>query len=398
MNATLGPGPLCGYRILDLTANMTGPYATMLLAEQGATVVKVEPIRGDVIRRVGTGRDEVSAYFANLNRSKRSVAMDLRVPEAIDAVLRLAGEADVFVQNYRPGVIEKLGLGPDVVRAANPQIVYASISGFGRSGPLAGAPAYDHVVQALSGMAALQADGRGGPPALVRHGLVDKVTGLFAAQAITAALLRRAKSGAGDEIDVAMLDSAIHFVWPDGMMNETCLDDDVTRLPAISAGFRLTQTADGHIAMITVTDRQWDGMLRAVGLSEQFAGPAFQTMHGRMRNGGRVMREVARVILQLSTDDAVELMREQDVPCMPVVAIEDVARLPQAVATGVFDVTDHPVLGRTVQPRPPARFIESGEPARFGARSTGEDTVDVLSEWGLGSELIERLRVAGAIA
>jgi crotonobetainyl-CoA:carnitine CoA-transferase CaiB-like acyl-CoA transferase len=392
------PGPLSGYKVVDLTANMTGPYATMLLAEQGAHVIKVEPAGGEVIRRVGTGRDGLSAYFANLNRSKQSIVMDLSMPDAVAALMRIVADADVFVQNFRPGVVESLGVGPDDVCSVNPSIVYASISGFGRVGPLAGLPAYDHVVQALSGMAARQADGRGGPPALVRHGLVDKVTGLFAAQSITAALLGRAKSGSGGRIEIAMLDAAIHFLWPDGMMNHTCLDDDVVELPPISAGFRLTETADGHVAMITVTDAQWAGMLKAVELDAVFDQPDFRTVEGRMRNGGRVMREVAQVIRTLATDEVVERMRFNDVPCMPVVDLEDVATHPQVVAAGVVERTEHPLLGPIVQPRPPARFIDDGEPERFAARVPGEDTDSVLAAAGFGADEIGDLRERGAVA
>lgn len=390
------PGPMAGYRIIDLTANMTGPYATMLLAEQGAEVTKIEPFGGEVIRRVGTGRDGLSAYFANLNRSKRSVVMDLRQPEAVDLVVRLAERADVFVQNFRPGVIEDLGLGPDELCARCPSLVYASISGFGRVGPLAEAPAYDHVVQALSGMAARQSDGRGGPPALVRHGLVDKTTGLFAAQAITAALLSRAKTGAGGRIEIAMLDAAVHFLWPDGMMNNTCLDE-VVELPPVSAGFRLTETADGHVAMITVTDRQWAGMLRAVDLHHVLEDPELQTVAGRMRNGGRVMREVAQAVRQLATDVVVERMRTHDVPCMPVVALDEVAALPQVLAAGTVEELDHPVLGRVVQPRPPARFIDAGEPARFAAPRPGEDTNAVLAAAGLDEVTLADLRARSVV-
>src|SRR4051812_13300006 len=208
--------PLAGFRIVDLTTNMSGPLATMVLADQGADVIKVEPLTGDVIRSVGTGVAGMSAYFANVNRAKRSIAIDLSQPQGRDVVLRLTGGADVFAQNFRPGVVERLGLAPADVMATNPALIYASISGFGDSGPLAAAPAYDHVVQALSGFAALQSEGVT-EAAMVRHGVIDKATAYSTAQAITAALLARTRTGEGARIDVSMLDVALAFVWLGGM-------------------------------------------------------------------------------------------------------------------------------------------------------------------------------------
>lgn len=387
----MNAGPLAGVRIIDLTANMTGPYATMILADQGADVIKVEPPGGEVIRRVGTGRDGTTAYFANLNRTKRSIVLDLRREEAVKIVWQLATSADVVIQNFRPGVVEGLGLGPDELCAAVPTLVYVSISGFGREGPLTGAPAYDHVVQALSGMAARQGDGRGGPPALVRHGLVDKTTGLFAAQAVTAALLRRARAGVGGHVEVSMLDVALHFLWPDGMMNETCLDE-VNVLPPIASGFRLTQTADGHVAMITVTDDQWKGLMAAAGLDRMLDDPDLQTVAGRMRHGGRVMREVATRLKSMSTSDVTARMQHHDVPCMPVVALGDVRTHEYIVASGALEEIEHPALGRIVQPRPPARFLDGGSADRWPAPAAGQDTDDVLAGLGLAPDEIGALR------
>src|SRR5690242_3782985 len=194
--------PLAGIRIIDLTTNMSGPLATMMLADQGADVVKVEAPAGDAIRAVGTGHDGMSAYFANNNRGKRSIAVDLSNDAGRDLVRRLAADADVFAQNFRPGVVERRGLGADVLMAANPRLVYASISGFGTTGPLADAPAYDHVVQALSGYAAIQSAG-GGEPSMVRHGVIDKATAYALAQAVTAALFQRERTGRGTRIDVS---------------------------------------------------------------------------------------------------------------------------------------------------------------------------------------------------
>ena len=242
--------PLAGVRIIDLTTNMSGPLATMVLAEQGADVVKVEPVAGDLIRTIGTGRGGMSAYFANLNRGKRSIAIDLATPAGRDLVLRLSDGADVFVQNFRPGVVERLGVGPDDVMARNDALIYASISGFGLDGPLATAPAYDHVVQALAGFCALQGDDE--QASMVKQGVIDKATSYTLAQAVTAALLPRTSTGRGLRIDVSMLDVALAYLWPDGMMNNTVIDPEKV-LPPVARSFRVTPTADGFVALVTLT-------------------------------------------------------------------------------------------------------------------------------------------------
>lgn len=389
--------PLDGVTVIDLTANMTGPYATLILGDQGADVIKVEPPGGEVIRRIGTGKKGLSAYFANLNRSKRSVIVDLQSAAGAAVVRRLAETADVLVQNFRPGVAERLGIGPEEMLAAVPTLVYVSINGFGRSGPLADTPAYDHVVQALSGMAALQEDTKDGRPALVRHGVVDKATGLTTAQAITAALLRRATTGRGAHLEISMLDVALHFLWPDGMMNHTCLDP-VDVLPSVARGFRLTQTADGYVSIIAVTDDQWKGLVLAMDLAEQLEDPELQGMEGRMRNGARVMRTVAALIATLPTDAVVKRLRAHDVPCMPVVALADLPRDEQIRATGSLQESDHPVLGRIVQPRPPAQFAGEEPHIPRPAPLPGAETDEVLREKGFSPAEIAHLRAEGVVA
>ncbi|MGH8996024.1 MAG: CaiB/BaiF CoA transferase family protein [Acidimicrobiales bacterium] len=389
------PGPLSGYRVIDLTANMSGPYATMVLADQGADVVKVEPPGGEVVRRLGSGRDGVSAYFANLNRTKRSIVVDLKHEEGPGLVRTLVTSADVLVQNFRPGVLESMGLGPDDLCPAFPRLVYLSINGYGRSGPLATEPAYDHVVQALSGIAARQAEPRGGPPGMVRHGLIDKTTGLMAAQAVTAALLARERTGKGGPIEISMLDAALHFMWPDGMDKLTCTEP-IDDLPTVVSTYRLTETADGHLAMVTVTDEQWRGLLRAFGRTDVLDDPELQSAQGRMRHGGRVMRELAAEFRRLPTAEVVARLRAEDVPCSEVVALADLKDHPQVVAAGSLDHVEHPRLGPLVQPRPPARF-DGLDASRWVAPDAGADTDQVLADAGLGPDEVSRLRRNGVV-
>jgi crotonobetainyl-CoA:carnitine CoA-transferase CaiB-like acyl-CoA transferase len=386
--------PLAGVRIIDLTSNMSGPLATMVLADQGADVVKIEPLTGDAIRTVGTGHAGMSAYFANVNRAMRSVAVDLRAPAGKALVERLVGEADVFVQNFRHGVADRLGLGPDALLAANPRLIYASVSGFGTEGPLADAPAYDHVVQALSGIAALQSDG--GEPAMIRHGAIDKATAYTTAQAITAALFARTSSGVGTRIDVSMLDVAVAFLWPDGMMDQTVLEPDSV-LPPTSRSFRLTPTADGLVSLVTLTGAQWAKLTEALADESDSAGDDLSDTSARMARGGEVMRQVRAKIAQLPTDEVVARLRAADVPCAPVVGVEDVWKQPQVVASDTVASFDHAVLGPVRQARPAARFDGERSPTVPSAPRLGEHADEVLLAAGWTEAEVAELRSTGVV-
>jgi crotonobetainyl-CoA:carnitine CoA-transferase CaiB-like acyl-CoA transferase len=393
MNTSDPTQPLAGFRVVDLTTNMSGPLATMILADQGADVVKVEPPTGDVIRTVGTGVGGMSAYFANVNRAKRSIGVDLARPEGRDLVLRLAADADVFTQNFRPGVVERLGLGPDDVMAVNPAIVYASISGFGDKGPLAKAPAYDHVVQALSGFAALQSEGVE-EAAMVRHGVIDKATAYSTAQAITAALLARTRTGTGTRIDVSMLDVALAFVWPDGMMNHTCVEPDEV-LPPVHRSFKLTPTADGHVSLVTLTAAQWKNLVDALADPDE-AGDLSDTA-ARMSGGAAIMRAVRAKVATMKTADVVRRLAEADVPCAPVLQLDELWQHEQIAAVGAIRQFEHAVLGPVRQPRPAPRFDGREQPTAPWAPTLGQHTDEVLGAAGLSPADIAKLRDAGVI-
>jgi crotonobetainyl-CoA:carnitine CoA-transferase CaiB-like acyl-CoA transferase len=385
--------PLAGVRIIDLTSNMSGPLATMVLADQGADVVKIEPPSGDAIRSVGSGSAGMSAYFANNNRGKRSIVIDLSTEAGRDIVRRLAAGADVFAQNFRPGVIERLGLDAESLMAANERLVYASISGFGTEGPLADAPAYDHVVQALSGFAAIQTAG-GGEPSMVRHGVIDKATAYTLAQAVTAALLQRERTGRGTRIDVSMLDVAIAFLWPDGMMDHT-VDEPTNVLPPTSRSFRVSPTADGQVVLVTLTGAQWSGLTSAL-LDHEGADGMADTAE-RMKGGAEVMRRVRTVIANLPTDEVVARLRAADVPVAPVRQLDEVAHDPQVVASGSVRAFEHAVLGAVHQPRPAPLFDGSAIDPDPAAPRLGEHTDDVLREAGWSDDEIAKLRADSVV-
>lgn len=385
--------PLAGTRIIDLTSNMSGPLATMVLADQGADVVKVEPPAGDAIRSVGTGHAGMSAYFANNNRGKRSIAVDLSTDAGRDVVRRLAADADVFAQNFRPGVIDRLGLDAGSLMAGNPRLVYASISGFGTIGPLADAPAYDHVVQALSGFAAIQSAGTS-EPSMVRHGVVDKATAYTLAQAVTAALLQRERTGRGTQIDVSMLDVAIAFLWPDGMMDHT-VDEPSNVLPPTSRSFRVTPTADGHVVLVTLTAAQWAGLTAAL-LDDGEDGSMTDTS-ARMKGGAEVMRRVRVAVASMSTEEVVARLRAADVPVAPVRQLDEVAHDPQVVACGTVRAFDHIVLGKVHQPRPAPHFDGTPIEPATTAPQLGEHTDEVLRDAGWSDADIADLRSKGVV-
>ena len=288
-------GPLAGVRVLDLTNNLSGPYGTMILAQQGADVIKVErPPRGDILRGVGTTRGGVAAYFVNSNWGKRSIALDLRDDGDRDTLSRLIERADVLVENFRPSVMPGFGFAPDRVCADHPRLVYAAIRGFPATSKFADAPAYDHVIQAMTGFASCQADLKDGTPSLVHQAVVDKSTGLTAAQAITAALFERERTQRGQYLEISMLQVGLAFLWPDAATNPSFVGD-ADKLPPQSRTFRLSKTSDGYVALITVANDQFDGLLRAAGRDELIGDPQLNSPQQRGRHGAQIMRGDRRV-------------------------------------------------------------------------------------------------------
>src|SRR5205823_10879128 len=279
------PGPLHGYRIIDLTSNVAGPLATMILGDQGADVIKVEaPDSGDATRSGADCRRGFSASFLNNNRNKRSIVLDLKTAGGREALLQLAAGADVFVQNFRPGVDDRLGVGEAAIRAVAPNIVYVSISGFGEKGPYAQAPAYDPVIQGFSGLATVQAGSDEARPRLLRTILPDKLTAITASQAITAALLARERTGEGQHVRLSMLEAVITFLWASDMSGQTFVGDEPERQEAATAFDLIYETADGYMTVAALTDRQWAGLARAAERPEWLEDERFETSALRQKN------------------------------------------------------------------------------------------------------------------
>jgi crotonobetainyl-CoA:carnitine CoA-transferase CaiB-like acyl-CoA transferase len=386
------PGPLDGYRIIDLTSMISGPLATMILADQGADVIKVEnPDSGDHTRAANNRRNGFSASFLNNNRNKRSVTLDLKNPIALNAMLRLLGTADVFVQNFRPGVADRMGLGEEAVRAAAPSIIYVSISGFGETGPYAQKPVYDPLIQAVSGLASIQAGSDTERPRLVRTIVPDKLTAYNAAQAITAALLSRERTGKGQHIRLSMLDAIIAFLWASDMGSQTFVGEEIPQQEAASFIDLIYETATFPISAAVQTNREWIALTRALEKPEWLEDPRFKTPALRQRHINERLAMTQEAFRTCGGEEWLDRLTQEGVPCAPVLTRTQMLSNPQVVANGIIVETEHPQAGRIRQARAAARF--SGTPAtiRRGGAALGEQTAQVLAEIGYSAAEIEAL-------
>jgi crotonobetainyl-CoA:carnitine CoA-transferase CaiB-like acyl-CoA transferase len=392
-------GPLAGVRIVEFASMASGPFATSLLADQGADVIKLEaPGQGDLIRHMGYSRGGLSAIFNTLNRNKRSLAIDLRKPRGQEIARCLVGDADVFIQNYRSGVAESLGVGSAQLRGRDPRLIYVSISGFGSTGPYASHPAYDIVIQALSGLAVLQADPETDTPELVQTVVCDKVAALQAAQAISAALYSRERSGRGAHIELSLLDATLVFLWPDGMEAQTLIGEGVA-IP--TTGMRdvaqIHATRDGHITLMVVSDDQFRGLCRALARPDLVDDPRFATLGGRLEHARELGLEVAGAVAGFESEPICTRLREQAVPAAPILSPEALLGDRHILASGLIQELEHPIAGRLRTPRPAARFEGASSPPLRPAPALGEHTREILGELALASAEIDSLAEAGVI-
>ena len=392
-------GPLDGIRIIDLTTVISGPVCTQMLGDQGADIIKVEAIdRPDPARGAGYGAHQFTATFLNNNRNKRAITLDLKSDEGKAVLLKLAAMADVIIQNFRPGVVERLGIDEDAVRAVKPDIIYASISGFGEKGPFAHKPVYDPIVQALSGLTTMQAGSDEERPRLVRTIVPDKLTGITMAQAISSALVAKLRTGEGQHIRLSMLDAVVSFLWSSDMGGQTFVGKEVSVQRAATFIDLIYETQTDYISVSAMTNQQWTSLCDAVGHPEWKDDERFKTPGGRDRYADERLNMTQEALLAGPAEQWLKILEEAGVPCAPVLKRREMINHPQVEASGLIVESDHPVAGRIRQTRPAARYSVTTPEMRYGAPGHGEHNDEVLSEIGMSNDDIATLREKGVIS
>jgi crotonobetainyl-CoA:carnitine CoA-transferase CaiB-like acyl-CoA transferase len=391
------PGALEGVRVLDLTTMVAGPVAAMMLADQGADVIKVESPAGDLMRHFAFGRGGMSASFLSCNRNKRSVAIDLKEPEGLEIVRKMIATADVLMHNFRPGAADRIGLGEDAVRAIRADVIYVSISGFGESGPYANQRAYDPVIQALSGLAEIQRDRDTGRPRMVRTIIADYTTALTAAQAITAALFARQKGGIGQHVRIAILDAMISYLWPEAMPSLTFVGEERDPSDGELGPDLIYATQDRYITAGALSDDEWAGMCRALNREDLIDDPRFKTARDRAINAVDRREITAAELEKWTANEILPRLLANDVPSAPVVSRFELLSDPQVRENRILEEHEDPASGRVRLPRPAARFDRTPSTIRKLAPMLGADNDAILSELGYSIDDLARLKRTGIL-
>jgi len=390
-------GALDGLTVVDLTSMVSGPVAAMMLADQGARVIKVEPLAGEQMRHIGSKFNGQTPAFFSCNRGKESIALDLKSDEGKRILLELADRADVFIQNFRPGAIERMGFGEDTLRDTNKSLIYVSISGFGEDGPYADKRVYDPVVQALSGATDIQADRSTGEPNMFRIIIADKVTSLTAAQAISSALYAREKTGEGQHIRLSMLDTMLSFFWPEAMQGLTYADFEFDTRKSGGAMDLIYSTQDRHITAGAISDKEWAGMCRALNREDWIEDARFKTATDRFRNVAERKELTAIEVKKWSSHEILSRLEAEGVPCAPLLRREELLDHPQVNANGSVQRLDFEGFREVRQPRPAAQFSKTPSAIAGPGPALGEHAEAILAELGYTTEMIAQLMEHGKI-
>ena len=394
------PGALTGVRVLDLTQVMAGAYCSMLLADMGADVIKIErPAGGDDTRGMSRGSDvELSPAFNAMNRNKRGIAVDLKDPRGVEVIRRLARDADVLVENFRPGMLERLGLGHEALRAENPALVYCSISGFGATGPYAGRGGYDLVAQAMSGLMSMTGE-PGRPPAKVGVPICDLNAGVFAAYGVLSAYIHRLRTGEGQFVDTSLLEAGIAYtVWETAMFFG--LGDVAAPMGSahrLTAPYEALPTADGWVAIGAANQRNWERLCAALEEPALAADPRFSDNGGRMKHRIELAGELATRLRRRTTDEWLEVLNAAGVPCGPLYDIEQVYADPHVQAREMVVETVHPRMGTVRHIGSPVKLSVTPAAVLRPAPLLGQHSREVLAEAGLSPAEIDDLLAAGVL-
>ena len=382
-------GPLTGLKVLDLTGMVSGPVAAMMLADQGAEVIKVEPVNGELVRHMAAPHNGVNPVFFSCNRGKKSIALDLKSEEGKKILLKLASEADIFMQNFRPGAIERMGFGEDVIRKLNEKIIYVSISGFGNRGPYANSRVYDPVIQALSGATDIQADRETGKPKMFRIIIADKVTALTTAQAISSALYAREKHGTAQHIELSMLDCMISFFWPEGMAGIVYAENEIDVRKLQGSQDLIYQAEDKYITAGAVSDAEWKGMCKALKREDLIDDERFATPAGRVANA-QIRKEITGdEIAKWKSSEILKRLQEEGVPSAPLLDRMELLDNDQILANESILRVNIDGFGEVRQARPAARFSKTPSELSRPAPKLGEHSFEILSSLGFDDAIIE---------
>ena len=391
-------GPLEGVKILDLTSMVSGPMGAMILADQGAEVIKVEPLAGDQLRHMAATHNGVNAPFYSCNRGKKSLAIDLKSKEGKEILNKLVEQSDVFMQNFRPGTIERMGFGYEELKKINPKLIFLSISGFGNKGPYAQSRVYDPVIQALSGATDIQADRDTGTPKMFRIVVADKVTSLTASQAVSSALYAREKTSQGQHIKLSMLDSVIAFFWPEGMTGLVFEENEFDVRKLQGSQDLIYQAKDRYITAGAVSDAEWMGMCRALNMEELIEDERFSTSSARVINAEERKQITGAEIKKWNSEDILERFQAEGVPSAPLLDRMELMHHEQIIANKTILREHYKGFGEVRQAKPAAYFENTPSEIKRPAPKLGEHGKEIVLSLGYDEEHLKKLVMEKRIA
>jgi crotonobetainyl-CoA:carnitine CoA-transferase CaiB-like acyl-CoA transferase len=390
-------GPLKGVKIIDLTSMVSGPMGAMMLADQGAEVIKVEPIAGEQLRHMAAPHNGVNPVFYSCNRGKKSLAIDLKSKEGKEILIKLIKDSDVLMQNFRPGTTDRMGFGYEDMKKINPNLVYLSISGFGDKGPYAQSRVYDPVIQALSGATDIQADRNTGNPKMFRVVIADKVTSLTAAQAISSALYAREKTSKGQHIKLSMLDSVIAFFWPEGMSGLVFKENEFDVRKLQGSQDLIYEAKDRYITAGAVSDAEWTGMCNALNMQQLITDDRFATSAARVINAEERKKITGKEIKKWQSNDILSRFQEEGVPSAPLLDRMELMNHEQIIQNQTILREEYEGFGEIRQARPAAHFEDTPSEISRPAPKLGEHGEEILNSLGISDSVRKKLLNEGKI-